>query len=262
MACADTFDNWGELSILPAFDESPARVARTSFGKGLEERSSEQDLKLVEYLMANNHNTPLEMTVLWFEIKWPIFIARQMMRHRTASFNEISGRYVQLDKEWYIPETVGGKPTNGAKQGQSDSLNEELQADFKRRLNYQCGDSYQLYESSLLKGVAPEHARMFLHLNHYTKCVMKMDLHNLMHLLELRLDAHAQIEARVYAQAIYDLVSEQLPETMKFFDTYRRKLDAADKGLLQGVLEQMGDADLNDVELTRLTQIFKRLGVK
>lgn len=141
--------------------------------------------------------------------------------HRTATINEVSGRYVTLPEEWYIPEIVGGKATNN-KQGQEDNLDAWTQNHFKDALDYQCCESYRLYKVYLDEGVAPEHARMFLHVNHYTHWIWKQDLSNLMHFLALRLDAHAQIEARVYATAIYDLLSLHLPQTMLLFDKYKR----------------------------------------
>lgn len=203
-------------------DIDPAICARISFDNFEEERTEEQDMKLVEYLIANRHNTPIEMTEVWLEMKLPIFVARQFVRHRTACINEVSGRYVQLPEEWYIPEVVGGKSTSGAKQGQEDNLDTETQDWFKSKLDIACASDYEDYVESLAKGVAPEHARMFLHVNHYTHWVWKQDLNNLMHFLALRLDKHAQVEARCYAQAIYDLLAIHLPQTMKLFDKYKR----------------------------------------
>lgn len=205
-----------------ADDIDPALTARISFDNMDKERTREADLKLVEYLIKNKHNSPMEMIEVWFELKVPIFIARQIHRHRTFVYNEVSGRYTTLPADWYIPEVVGGKPTNGMKQGQEDKLEALAQKIFKDNLNIHCKDSYNYYLTALRDGVAPEHARLFLHLNHYTHFIMKGNLHNWMHFLSLRLDYHAQIEARQYAQAIYDLLSKYLPETMKLFDKYRR----------------------------------------
>jgi thymidylate synthase (FAD) len=203
-------------------DIDPAICARISFDNFDKERTEEQDLHLVEYLMANKHNTPIEMTEIWLEMKLPIFVARQFVRHRTACLNEVSGRYVTLPEEYYIPEVVGGKSTSGAKQGQENNLSIIEQDRFKETLKLLCEESYNLYLGYIRDGVAPEHARMFLHVNHYTHWVWKQDLHNLMHFLSLRLHEHAQIEARCYANAIYTLLAIHLPETMKLFDKYRR----------------------------------------
>ena len=202
-----------------ADDRDPAIAARMSFDNSGQERPVDLDWKLSEYLMKNRHTSPFEMIAVWLEMKLPIFVARQFVRHRTVSINEVSARYVQLPAEWYIPEVVGGKPAN-AKQGQSDTLRPDDQLWFKNVLNDMCVDSYYAYEKAIKVGVAPEHARMLLHMNHYTKWLWKQDLHNLMHFLMLRDHSHAQIEARLYAQAIKAAVREVLPVTMDLFDRY------------------------------------------
>jgi thymidylate synthase (FAD) len=211
-----------DFAYYDAHDTDPACTARISFDNLDEERTVEQDLKLYEYLMKHKHTTPVEMIEVWLEMKLPIFLARQFVRHRTACINEVSARYTQLTAEWYIPEIVGGKSTNGAKQGQEDNLSKEATTWFHNHLIAVCRNSYEAYKIALEVGVAPEHARLFLHVNHYTHWVWKQDLHNLMHFLSLRLDSHAQVEARVYAQAIYDLLKQFLPKSMELFDTYRR----------------------------------------
>lgn len=202
-------------------EQAPAMSARISFDNFDEERTKEQDMKLLEYLIKNRHNTPVEMTEIWLEMKLPIFIARQFVRHRTACINEVSGRYAVLPEEWYIPEVVGGKAFSN-KQGQEDNVDKETQSWFKFALDHSCRANYEAYLMSLDRGIAPEHARMFLHVNHYTHWVWKQDLSNLMHFLSLRLDEHAQIEARIYASAIYALLCLHIPQTMLLFDKYKR----------------------------------------
>jgi thymidylate synthase (FAD) len=203
-----------------ADDRDPANAARMSFGEMNGGRTTEEDLKLCRYLMDNRHTTPIEMIEVWIEMKMPIMVARQFVRHRTATINEISGRYVTLPEQWYIPDGVGGKPVN-AKQGQSDTLSEEDQIWFKNELDDDCATSYRTYIRAIERGVAPEHARMFLHLNHYTHWLWKQDLHNLMHFIRLRDHSHAQIEAQLYGKAIARLVRSQLPELMDLFDRGR-----------------------------------------
>lgn len=136
--------------------------------------------------------------------------------HRTSSINEVSGRYVQLPNEWYIPEVVGGAAAN-KKQGQENNLPVEDQAWFKRKLVDQCNASYALYEAAIGRGVAMEHARLFLHLNHYTHWLFKMDLRNLMHFLALRDHSHAQVESREYARAIAELLEPHVPGLMNLY---------------------------------------------
>jgi len=204
-----------------ASDIDPAITARISFDNLDAERTREQDLNLVNYLMRNHHSTPIEMIEVWLEMKMPLFVARQFVRHRTATINEVSGRYAILPEEWYIPEIVRGKAKSN-KQGSEDNLPTPIQEEFKKALNDNCSVSYDSYLMAIKHGVAPEQARMFLHVNHYTYWVWKQDLHNLMHFMGLRLHEHAQWEARVYAQAVYNLLKQFLPETMKLFDKYRR----------------------------------------
>lgn len=204
-----------------ADDRDPAQAARMSFDNFDEIRSEEQDLKLAEYLMKNKHTSPFEMIEVWLEMKLPIFVARQFVRHRTVSLNEVSGRYVTLPAEWYIPQIVGGKAVN-VKQGQADNLSQEDQDYFKSALDTHCHEGYRMYVGAMEKGAAPEHARLLLSVNHYTHWLWKQNLHNLMHFLSLRDHSHAQVEAQAYAKAIDELVRQHLPKTMELYDKYRR----------------------------------------
>jgi thymidylate synthase (FAD) len=204
-----------------ASDRDPARAARMSFDQMDSERTAEEDYRLARYLMKNWHTSPFEMVECWIEMKLPIFVARQFVRHRTVSLNEVSGRYVTLPQEWYIPEIVGGKAPS-AKQGQEDNLPEDVQDAFKWELSVTCAHSYQSYLAAINNGVAPEHARLFLHLNHYTHWLWKQDLHNILNVLRLRDHSHAQVEAQAYAKAIDELLRTFLPESMKLYDEYRR----------------------------------------
>lgn len=207
--------------VFDADDTDIATSARMSFDQMELDRTREDDLKLCTYLMKNWHTSPFEMITIWLEMKLPIFVARQFVRHRTVSLNEVSGRYVTLPAEWYIPEVVGGKAP-GKKQCQADNLPEETQAYFRGVLGAQCAASYVCYENAVADGVAPEHARLFLHLNHYTHWLWKQDLHNMLNFLRLRDHSHAQIEAQQYAKAVDVLLREHLPHTMALYDEYRR----------------------------------------
>lgn len=208
-------------AVFDADDVDPANSARMSFDSMDKTRARELDLKLCGYLMRNKHTTPFEMIECWVEMKMPIFVARQFVRHRTATINEVSGRYVTLPEEWYIPEVVGAKPEN-AKQGQTGGLPEDFQQFFRDQLEEECFRSYQRYLYFIDSGVAPEHARMFLHLNHYTHWLWKQDLHNMLHFLSLRDHSHAQVEAQAYAKSIDSLLREYLPHSMELYDKHRR----------------------------------------
>ena len=133
----------------------------------------------------------------------------------------MSARYSILPDEYYIPEVVRGKGSDN-KQGSANNLPLSVQCNYRLDLEAQCKRSYELYAFYLSNGVAPEVARNFLHVNHYTHWVWKQDLSNLMHFLNLRLHEHTQWETREYAKALYELLKLHLPETMKFFEEYRR----------------------------------------
>ncbi len=212
------------LRPFDADDTDPANAARMSFGQKDSGRTREQDLKLCDYLLRNHHTTPFEMVQVWLEMKLPIFVARQFVRHRTVSINEISGRYVPLPAEWYIPpaEQIKGKAET-AKQGRGGELASGTIAAFQHALHKDCAASYYNYEQFLSAGVAPELARLFLHVNHYTTWLWRQDLHNLFHFLSLRDHPHAQWEAQQYAKAIDQLLRGALPDLMNLYDKYRRQ---------------------------------------
>ena len=199
-----------------ADDTDVANSARMSFNGTDVERSYEVEMKLNRYLMANKHMTPFESIEVWLEMKLPIFVARQFVRHRTAALNEVSGRYVTLPAEWYIPEVVGGKAKD-KKQGQEDNLDIETQLNFMLGLNAHCERGYKLYTEAIENGVAAEHARLHLSLNHYTHWLWKQDLRNLMGFLSLRQHGHAQIEARMYANTIVALLEPHIPGLMALY---------------------------------------------
>jgi len=209
-------DKCGNDREFDADDTDVANSARMSFDGCDLERTYEVEMKLNRYLMQNKHMTPFESIEVWLEMKLPIFVARQFVRHRTASLNEVSGRYVTLPAEWYIPEVVGAKPVD-KKQGQADGLDEATQHWFRRTLDNACHTDYNAYLNAIKLGVAAEHARMLLHLNHYTHWLWKQDLRNLLHFLALRDHGHAQIEAQLYAKAIVALLEPRIPGLIQLY---------------------------------------------
>ncbi len=221
-----------------ADSRDPAIVARNSFDNMDASRTETQDMKLVRYLMEHRHTSPLEQIVVWLDMKLPIFIARQLIRHRTARLNEVSARYVQLPAEWYIPELENvGTKSKSNKQGRNmksmsymDTIKAWL---FTSSLDFMCWSSYKFYQLALWSGIPPELARTFLHVNHYTHWTWQHDLHNLLHLIRLRRDGHAQYEARVLANAIYEILCQALPQFMKLWDELEEDQKRA-KDLLKG----------------------------
>lgn len=175
-------------------DSFVAACARVSYTGA---KTVSDDVALVDYLMRHRHTSPFEMVEFWFRIKCPIFVARQWHRHRTASINEISGRYVELPQEFYTPDVLYGKPKT-SKQG-SGSVPLQRQDEFKYFMCREMQAANDHYRKLLALGVSNEIARTILPQSQYTEFVWKCNLHNLMHFLRLRLDSTAQAEIRTFA---------------------------------------------------------------
>ncbi len=205
-------------------DAAIVQAARVSYGHGT--KQARDDSGLIRYLMRHWHSTPFEMCEIKFHVKLPVFVARQWIRHRTANVNEYSARYSILDREFYIPalENLAAQSAMNA-QGRGQALEGaeaqrvlEILKDDSRR----CYDHYeQMLSQDGQQGLARELARMNLPMNIYTQWYWKTDLHNLMHFLRLRADAHAQYEIRVYAEAICAIVKAWVPATWEAFEDYR-----------------------------------------
>lgn len=200
-------------------DNRIAQSARVSYGTGL--KGPEQDAKLVRYLLRNAHTSPFEQVVFTFHMSMPIFVARQIVRHRTARLNEISARYTELEDKFYIPklERIQGQGKEN-KQGSSGSLEIEDASCARDKIAMNSRDAYEYYQELLELGVSRELARMVLPLNIYTRWYWQMDLNNLFKFLKLRLDPHAQYEVQVYAEAIYELIDPICPVACEAFDEY------------------------------------------
>lgn len=191
-------------------DRTPAQTARTSFRNRVV-RTPEEDAKLTDYLVRNRHTTPLEFCQVLFYMKMPIFVARQLVRHRTASINEVSYRYVQAAREYYVPapERMQRQATSN-KQGSSDeTIDEPLMA--QELMHQTCELAFDGYQALLAQGLAAEIARTVLPCGTYTEWYWQSDLHNFLNMLRLRLDAHAQYEIRVFARAMLELAYPHFP---------------------------------------------------
>jgi len=204
-------------------DATICDVARVSFraghaAKGEAPRSAAADRELIRYLMRHKHTGPFEFPVMHFHVRLPIFIARQWMRHRTFSYNEVSGRYRELGEEVYLPSNLHGKPTN-AKQGRGAPHPDSSY--LARSLRFGAGAAVDAYREVAGEGVALEQARAALPLGTMTEFVFGADLHNLLHFLGLRLDAHAQAEMREYAAAILSMITPLFPLTVEAWQDYR-----------------------------------------
>ncbi len=213
-------------------DAAVVQAARVSYGKGT--KRVNEDRGLIQYLMRHRHTTPFEMCEIKYHVKLPIFVARQWIRHRTANVNEYSARYSILDNEFYLPapEHLAVQSTSN-RQGRGDSLPPDEAARVLDLLREDSMRSYRDYAYMLNEdesgkavdesrsGLARELARMNLSLNFYTQWYWKTDLHNLLHFLSLRADAHAQYEIRVYADAMIETLERWVPLVAEAFRQYR-----------------------------------------
>jgi thymidylate synthase (FAD) len=209
-------------------DAAIVQAARVSYGRGT--RRVQEDTGLIRYLMRHRHTTPFEMCEIKFHVKLPIFVARQWIRHRTASINEYSARYSILDKEFYIPapeqlaaqSVVNRQGRGSVLQGaEAEAVLAILRDDSERCYAHYASMLNEEPADPSRQGLARELARMNLTLNTYTQWYWKTNLHNLFHFLSLRADAHAQHEIRVYADAMLTMVDAWVPAAAQAFRDYR-----------------------------------------
>ena len=205
-------------------DAAIVQAARVSYGAGT--KTARDDAGLIRYLMRHWHSTPFEMCEIKLHVKLPVFVARQWIRHRTASVNEYSARYSILDREFYIPapENLAAQ-SRVNNQGRGDVLDGDEAARVLAILRHDSAAAYDHYEAMLStdgqQGLARELARMNLPMSIYTQWYWKCDLHNLFHFLRLRADPHAQYEIRAYAEALCELVKLWVPAAWDAFEDYR-----------------------------------------
>ncbi|VVB82215.1 Thymidylate synthase ThyX [uncultured archaeon] len=202
-------------------DSAIVQAARVSYGMGT--KTVSEDNGLIRYLMRHEHTSPFEMVEMKFHCKMPIFVARQWVRHRTASLNEISGRYSVMKDEFYIPEAeqVNLQSKNN-KQGRSEeTFSSEETEKFLLDLEYEQQKDYSNYKKRIEIGMARELARINLPLSLYTEWYWKIDLHNLFHFLGLRMDEHAQYEIRAYAETMFEMTKKVAPLACQAFEDYQ-----------------------------------------
>ena len=221
-------------------DQAIVQAARVSYGTGT--KRLREDRGLIRYLLRHRHTTPFEMCEIKVHMKLPIFVARQIARHRAASLNEVSGRYSVLDKEYYIPEPRDlGVQSKSNRQGRGEPVAPERAREILDLLRADAEQAYAHYEQMLggaaaaattgeqreqagtaaSEGIARELARINLPVSFYTQWYWKIDLHNLLRFISLRADPHAQYEIRVYAQALADLTRRWVPDVYEAFVDYQ-----------------------------------------
>lgn len=240
-------------------------AARVSFvGGEAETRTKAQTEGLIRYLVQHKHTTPLEMVVLKFWVKCPIFVARQWIRHRMSTTNEISARYSTLPDEFYLPSLDRmNKQSVSNKQGSSSDIIPEAAECLEDMETFQ-ERARQDYERYLNADLAKELARINLPVSQYTEFIWKIDLHNLMHFLALRLDDHAQYEIRKYAEVMADMVQKVAPIAFKAFEDYRLNAATVSSPVLDflascpDVIEGLRGHGVSERELKELA---KKIGV-
>ncbi len=201
-------------------DESVVQAARVSYGKGT--KTGSEDRGLIRYLMRNNHTSPFEMVELKWHCKMPIFVARQWVRHRTASINEYSMRYSEPENDFYTPKPgeIRFQSVTNKQGGKEEEVPEEIASMVIKSITESGNNSLSKYRELSDKNIARELSRIGLPLNIYTQWYWKNDLHNTLHFLKLRMEKHAQYEIRQYANTIAEILKEIVPLTWEAFSDY------------------------------------------
>lgn len=260
-------------------DTSIAKSARVSYSKGT--KTVQDDENLIRYLWRNKHTSPFEMVTFTFHIKLPIFVSNQWVRHRTWSFNQISGRYSEMPDEFYVPDESKVTKQNPAnKQGGTDEYVEFSQMPdeavrhfteieyknsvaplFSWEKEFMSSQKVlrEQYEAYINSGMRRELARINLPLSQYTEMYATVDLHNLLHFLRLRLDHHAQYEIRVYAEAILTLIKDVVPIAVRAFEDYTvdsMSLSGVEIQALQELLQNISVDKFSESVLHKIREKF------
>jgi thymidylate synthase (FAD) len=201
-------------------------AARVSYGAG--SKGEELDKKLLRYLFTHRHTSPFEQGIVAFNIKMPVFVMRQLVRHRTFRLNEFSGRYSELPDIFFEPD-VWRRQDEKNKQGSvppptTDRYNNTWQMNNTEILRNAYAIAYVNYETLLQRGVAKELARIVLPFGVYTEIYMNVDLHNLMHFFYLRTDSHAQKEIRDFAWAMVQIAEELFPWSIALWNEFKPEM--------------------------------------
>jgi len=203
-----------ELISSSGSDLDVVNAARVSFGKW-SDNFEERDKKLINFLMKHAHTSPFEHNRLSFRIKSPIFVARQWMRHRMNSYNEISYRYAKAPLEFYIPSKWRYQDDHDKQASAGCFEDKALKKQYKDLIDH----SVQVYNDLLEAGVVRELARGVLPVTIYTQFIFTCNLHSLFHFLKLRSHDGAQWEIRQYAHALEKLAEPLFPAS---FEAWRR----------------------------------------
>ena len=225
-------------------DESIERAARVSYGYGT--RQTSQTRGLLRYLRRHMHTTPSEMIEFKFHCSMPMFIARQWIRHRSANVNEYSGRYSLMPMLFHTPTAeqlqTQSKQNNQGRSG--TTVDPEKYAEAVRRWNEIREKSREAYEWMMLEDMARELARIDLPLSTYTQWYWKIDLHNLLHFLKLRVDSHAQWEIQEYGRVMAGMLKRVAPlsyEAWIDYDVCGDRMSRMELDALRALVSPNGD---------------------
>lgn len=185
-------------------------------------KTPQEDRKFIHFLMREGHHTPFEMVNFTFEVKLPIFVARQWIRHRIGSFNEFSGRYSEMKDEFYVPEPERiRKQDKKNKQGSSaEELTGDQKLDFIADIREGQFSAHDRYKKALEAGVSKELARIGLPVSTYTQWYWNVNLRSLFNFLHLRLDSHAQWEIQQYAKVVEKMARAVAPWSYEAFEEH------------------------------------------
>ena len=202
-------------------DESIVQAARVSYGKGT--KKIREDEALIRYLLRHQHTTPFEMCEIKLHVRVPMDCWRQWIRHRTANVNEYSTRYsIAIDAVETTQSDEWRKQAVTNRQGSEGFIDNEHGAELTKQESELHKLTREVYQKRIDAGVAREQARKDLPLSTYTEAYWKIDLHNLLHFLELRMELNAQLEIRKYAEVICnEIVKKWCPITWQAFWDYR-----------------------------------------
>jgi thymidylate synthase (FAD) len=183
----------------------------------------EREQKILRSLMREKHGVPFEHVALTYRLKMPIFVARQLVKHRMSSWSEHSARYSKMEVEYYLPiagnvRTQEGKPM----QYRFSTAESEAAWQFLDRLDSWCQGGMTHYQWAIDNGIAREQARMFIPINAYTTITWTLNVRSLLNVLALRNDSHAQGETRAYAVAMEQLAGSVIPDTLEAFNEFGR----------------------------------------
>ena len=243
-------------------DEAIVQAARVSYGKGTKKVS--EDRGLIRYLMRHHHTTPFEMCEIKLHLRVPMDCWRQWIRHRTANVNEYSTRYsIAIDSTQQTASDQWRFQSMGNRQGSAGYLDEVKGEEFSRKERALHEQAKSLYEERIAAGIAREQARKDLPLATYTEAYWKIDLHNLLHFLWLRMDEHAQLEIREYAHIIgEEIVKKWCPIAWQAFVDFR--LTASQwSGIEMEIIRALVGGDSDDaLRIAREHQLIPEAGME